>query len=160
MTTYQQQPPNYYPQVPQYYSSTTPQKNNPNIQFPQELNLLTRKEEDHRIFIFERSEYFTEEDFGWVNNLNKAGNAAYRACYKFWFIFMIVVSFLAIPFIGMAAGMFDSIIAIYARPFVRPIGKLFADMFGYNVGSQYFKYNQLQQQPQDKHCCEEIPKTV
>jgi hypothetical protein len=73
------------------------------------------QKEEHRIFIYEKSEYFTEKEMEWVHGMNRAGNACYRVCYKFWFLFMMIISFFLIPFIGMAAGMLDAVITIYAR---------------------------------------------
>jgi len=45
-----------------------------------------------------------------------------------------------IPFIGMAAGMLDAFITLFARPFAKPVGKVMADTFGYSQ-STYFRYN-------------------
>ncbi len=52
---------------------------------------------------------------------------------------MLFCSALIIPFIGMAAGANDAFITIYARPFARPVGKLFAETFGFYRG-HYFTY--------------------
>jgi hypothetical protein len=58
----------------------------------------------------------------------------------------------------MAAGAMDAFIAIYFRPFARPIGKLMAETLGFYKG-QYFTYMK-NQVPDGKQPSNNLPNGV
>jgi hypothetical protein len=94
--------------------------------------------DDSPIYLFDTKEYFTEDEKA-LTSISRAFNMVYRGCYKGFFLFILFISALAIPFIGMFAGAHDAVLAIYARPFARPIGKLIAETTGFYKGN-YFTY--------------------
>jgi len=93
----------------------------------------------HSVFLFDTNEYFNKEEAPCLSKMLIVYNKIYRGCYKVFFAFILALCFLCIPFIGFAVGAYDVLITLFVRPFLRPIGKIFRDLFGLS-NSTYFNY--------------------
>jgi len=129
------------PLQPSYFSYPPPSATQPPPQAHAHYTYPSRV-----VKVLDTEDLFTESEV-WGKVVQSA-NTTYRACYKFCYIVMLMFSFIFIPFVGMSVGFFDALIALFVRPFCRPIGRLFMDLFG--KGDEIRLKAQLRQQANGK----------
>jgi hypothetical protein len=66
-------------------------------------------------------------------------NTVYRGSFYISFYIVAFFSFLLVPFIGLGAGGWEATIDLFVKPFLRPVGKITATLFGYSR-EPYFGY--------------------
>eukprot|EP01118_Nematostelium_gracile_P006225 TRINITY_DN2008_c0_g1_i4.p2 TRINITY_DN2008_c0_g1~~TRINITY_DN2008_c0_g1_i4.p2 ORF type:complete len:129 (+),score=38.31 TRINITY_DN2008_c0_g1_i4:91-477(+) len=117
-------PPSYYPDI-QIQAEASPL-------CPKQQPQQQRPCKEHNYDLFSTQDF----DFASKDQLIRITNCVYRACFQFWFYFFVAVCLLVVPFIAIAAAAFEAAVAMFGRPFAKPIGKLMADIFGHSYVKQ------------------------
>eukprot|EP01095_Lingulamoeba_sp_RSL-Kostka_P009069 TRINITY_DN30_c2_g1_i1.p1 TRINITY_DN30_c2_g1~~TRINITY_DN30_c2_g1_i1.p1 ORF type:complete len:168 (-),score=61.62 TRINITY_DN30_c2_g1_i1:150-653(-) len=87
---------------------------------------------DARLQLLVESEILSADDPRFLVHIIHAFNSMYRFGYLLMYYFVLILTLVISPFLGIAIGALEIVLQI-ARGFARPVGKFIGDTFGYGT---------------------------
>jgi len=103
--------------------------------------------QQHPISLFAENELLLDDDCICMRKFVRIINSIYKWSFNLMFYFLLVISVVFVPFIGIFVG-FLEFMCQCLRGLTRPVGKLLADALGFSAYHSYHAYHARNHYPQ------------